>query len=120
MQVFKTVPIHSKGVEWQQNITNQNFEHQTTLNPEHSPQQGFWKVSWEITPALAAAIKEQLTGTSSAQELHHWSDALLPGLTHLKKWGEETLVSFVLFMTHERSWLAQRTWEMNAEWEEQV
>lgn len=41
MQVFKTVPIHSKGVEWQQNITNQNFEHQTTLNPEHSPQQGF-------------------------------------------------------------------------------
>lgn len=40
MQAFKTEPVHSKGVqEWQQNITDQNFQHQTMLNPEHSPQQ---------------------------------------------------------------------------------
>lgn len=58
MQAFKTEPVHSKGVqEWQQNITNQNFQHQTMLNPEHSPQQDFWKVSWEVTPALAAVAR---------------------------------------------------------------
>lgn len=42
MQAFKIEPVNSMGVqEWQENITNQNFQHRIMLNPEHSPQQAF-------------------------------------------------------------------------------
>lgn len=59
MQAFKSEPVHSKGVqEQQENVTNQNFQHQNRQTTEHAPQRDSGKVSWEVTPSPVAAAKD--------------------------------------------------------------
>lgn len=76
MQAFKTEPVHSKGVQEQQEMLRIK-----TLNPEHAPQQDSGKVSWEVTPASHSCC-QGLTGPCTAQKLRHRWDAQLPELTH--------------------------------------
>lgn len=110
MQAFKTEPVHSKGVQEQQgNVTSQNFQHQNTLNPEHAPQQDSGKVSWEVTPASSSCCQGLTNRTLHCTEAPPPMGCTTARAHTPQGQGEETLVSFVLFMTQKRSWLARRT-----------
>lgn len=55
------------------------------LNPEHSPEQEFGKVSWEVTPASSSCCQgptnRNFLSTEGTPSL---INALLPALTHLR------------------------------------
>lgn len=90
----------SKGVqEEQENIAYPIFRHQTTLNPGEPAHQGFGKVAGEVTsfwPLLPRTSRQNSHSTGGAPPLIGGTSA---GAHTPQGQGQETLVSFVLFMT---------------------